>query len=42
VSIYKKDKYTIWIGRQKIISIPTNKIQMYEIEDPEKYHWVYT
>ena len=35
-------EYVVWIGRQKLKNIKTNKIQMYGIENPKKYHWVYT
>jgi hypothetical protein len=35
-------EYVIWIGRQKPRNIPTSKMQMYTIENPKKYHWVYT
>ena len=35
-------KYSIWIGRQKPKKNITNKDQIYYIENPIDYHWVYT
>jgi len=34
-------EYVVWIGRQKLKNITTSKMQMYGIENPKKYHWVY-
>jgi hypothetical protein len=35
-------KYSIWFGKQYPKFIPCNKKQMYHIENPLDYHWVYT
>ena len=35
-------KYSIWIGKQYPKSIHCNKKQIYFIENPLDYHWIYT
>ena len=46
VSLYSNEindslEYVVWIGRQKPKNVLTSKRQMYGIENPKKYNWVY-
>ena len=35
-------KYSVWIGKQYQKSVKSNKTQIYHIENPLEYNWIYT
>ena len=35
-------KYSVWIGKQYQKSVKSNKKQIYHIENPLEYNWIYT